>query len=265
MVLLACLVIGANVVLNLRTSAEDRTAPELTVPMDVLELSVEAEESEYLTGVQAKDSRDGDLTDQVFVEHTSQLTGADTIEATYAVFDEAGNFSKATRTIRYTDYSGPYFTLSEPLRFPVGAVVTLKDRLMAVDQLDGEITGNIRMTNISLSNDIEGIYRIRVQVTNSLGDTETLTLPVIIIAQPEITPTISLSEYIVYTKAGDSFVPEDYINGVSDPASDSFPQKTDVAVETTAVLNTPGTYDVVYTYTGVKATGTVILTLVVTG
>ena len=51
-----------------------------------------------------------------------------------------------SRTVRYTDYEKPHFSLSQGLVYPVGGSVTLLDRLTATDVIDGDISDNIRVT-----------------------------------------------------------------------------------------------------------------------
>ena len=46
--------------------------------------------------------------------------------------------------------------------------------------LDGDLTDKMRLTLVNLSVGTEGDYRIRVQVTNSAGDTSMLSLTVMI-------------------------------------------------------------------------------------
>lgn len=263
-VLAAVLVVTLNVTLVLATGKLDSSAPEISVPDGVLELSISAAEEEYLKGVTAWDNRDGDISNQVMVEHISQFTGENTVKVTYGVFDQAGNGATATRTVCYTDYVGPQFQLSQPLRYGLGRTVTLMDRLTAWDAMDGEITNKIRITSPNLSNDIEGVYQIRVQVTNSLGDTSVLELPVLIEEITGNTPEISLTDYIVYVKKGSGFDPEGYLESVTDPADEKTPKLSQVEIQSGVDTNQPGTYNVVYSYEGTKADARVILTVVVT-
>lgn len=262
-VLLTVVVVGANVMVILDKGGLDSTPPEITVDSEVLEVLVQAAQEEYLAGVTAWDSRDGDLTDQVMVEHISQLTGENTVKVTYAVFDGAGNAATATRTLKYTDYTGPQFRLSRPLRYQLGTVVTLLDRLTAEDPLDGDITHKMRITSQNLSNDIAGIYHISVQVTNSLGDTQVCSLPVVIGEITENTPEILLTDYIVYLEQGAEFDPQEYLREVTDPADTGSPKRSDVEIQAQVDTSQPGTYDVVYTYEGSKEETQVILTVVV--
>ncbi len=259
---LAALVVALNIVMIVKQGGLDGTPPEITVASEVLEVSVHGEETEYLSGVTARDDRDGDLTDQVLVEHISLLTGPDTAKITYAVFDKAGNAATASRTVRFTDYAGPRFQLSEPLNYSIGETVRLMDRLTATDDLDGDITGRIRITSQSLSNDIAGIYYLGVQVTSSLGDTRLLELPVIIDNITDKTPSIVLSGYIAYVERDGAFDPESYLVEVEDPMGKGGLSRVEIQSGVDTAI--PGTYEVAYSYEGEKDDTQVILTVIVT-
>lgn len=263
LVLAAVLVAAVNIKVIMDKGGLDQTPPEITIASDVLEVSVHAEESAYLEGVSAWDNRDGDISDQVLVEHLSQLTGENTVKVTYAAFDEAGNSATATRTLCFTDYTGPRFGLTKPLKYGVGATVTLMDRLTAEDDLAGVITQKIRIASQNLSNDIAGIYHITVQVTNDLGDTSVLSLPVVIAEMNGASPEITLSQYIVYIHQGEEFDPGQYLVDVKDPAADTEPDISQVEIQSTVNTDVPGTYDIAYSYKGQKETAQVLLTLVV--
>lgn len=261
-VLFAAIICG-NVAMTLHQRTQDTTPPELTVEGEILEISVKADEKAYLEGVTAWDDQDGDLTDQVMVEHVSQLIGENTAKITYAVFDRAGNAATATQIIFYTDYQRPRFALSKPLKYQVGSTVTLMDRLTASDVLDGNITGKIRISNQNLNNDTEGICSITVQVTNNLGDTAVLTLPVIMDVLTEQTPEITLDTYLIYVDAGAEFDPEQYLKSVEDPAAAGDPDLSDVEISSPVDTSRPGTYQVSYSYEGKKDDCKTILTVVV--
>ena len=262
-IVLAVAVVAANIVLFFRQSGKDNVPPEITVHQDQIELSIRAEADEFCQGLTAEDSRDGDLTGQIQVEHISQLIGEDTAKVTYVVFDAAGNAGTASRTVRFTDCIGPRFRLSAPLNFNLGAMVTLKDRLTAEDGMDGDVTAQIRVSGSSLRNDTEGVYRIDAQVTNSLGQTEIVSLPVSISGRNRNAPQITLTEYLVYIRVGDEFEPKDYLESVEDPAAEREAKKSAVKIASGVDPETPGTYDVTYTYKGEEDTEQVILTVVV--
>lgn len=247
-----------------RQKSVDDTSPVLTCTQEVLEVSVSASQEELLQGVTAWDDRDGDLTGEIMVDHISTLIGANTAKITYVVFDHADNAAKLTRTVAYTDYETPKFSLSQPLVFDVGKTVTLRDRLTAYDQVDGDITGSIRMTVQNLNIAAAGTYSITLQVTNSLGDTAIVPLSVIIRENSKL-PSIALQEYLVYLKQGDPFDPASYLLRVTEPVAgkDRICPLNEVSVDSEVDVNTPGVYEVTYQYTGEAGTGKTILTVVV--
>lgn len=261
--LLTVIVVALNIVMIIQQKELDTVPPEITIDSDVLEVSVQADEQEFFSGVTAWDSRDGDLTGQLQVEHISQLIGENTAKITYAVFDDAGNAATASRTLVFTDYSGPRFQLSQSLNYQLGSTVTLLDRLTAVDEMDGDITGRIRITSQGLSVDVEGVYYLVVQVTNSMGDTQVLELPVVIQNITETTPEIVLSDYIVYLEVGAEFEPKTYLKKVIDPAGVGYRSK--VEIQSNVDTEKEGVYEVIYSYQGEEDETRVIMTVIVTG
>ena len=247
-----------------RTRRDD-TPPTIRCDSEVLEVSVQADKAELCQGVTAQDDRDGDITDRVMVEHVSNLLSENTARITYVVFDSSDNAATCTRTIRYTDYQKPRFYLSQPLQYAVGDTITLLDRLTAVDALDGDITEKIRMTASNLSNALEGTYHVTVQVTNSLGDTTVLPLTILVVGGSGYrTPTIALTDYLVYLDAGSDFDPADYIQKITDPGADARNvPKSEAEIRSDVDPDTPGVYEVTYSYTGASKEAKTILTVVV--
>lgn len=229
----------------------DRVPPVITCDDDVLEISVRAPERSLLRGVSASDDRDGDLTEEVMVKGVTQLITADTAKVTYVVFDSSNNMATYSRTVRYTDYEKPHFSLSRGLVYPVGGSVTLLDRLTATDVIDGDISDNIRVTTQNVTPNYEGVYNVTVQVTNSLGDTESLPLKVVVSHYAPVNPPITLTDYILYLDQGASFDPADYISPDSDP--------TGIEIDSHVDTSTSGVYHVCYT----SRTYMVYLTVVV--
>lgn len=259
--LLTVAVLGANVVVFLRQNGLDSTPPEIHMDSELVEVSMADDKSAYLAGVTAQDNRDGDLTDQVLVEHISQFVGDSTVKVTYAVFDKAGNAATASRDLRFTDYTGPEFRLMQPLRYYVGGTVTLLDRLTAWDPMDGDITGKIRISSQNLSNDVPGVYYLGVQVTNSLGDTHVCQLPVQIVELKDGAPEIRLTEYMVYVEKNGAFDPSDYLDEVRDRGESV--GTSGVEIYSPVDTSVEGTYEVTYTYEGAVTKSQVILTVVV--
>ena len=153
---------------------------------------------------------------------TSASEASDTkeFEITYVVFDSSSNAATASRTLRYTDYHAPHFAISQALRFSSASAVDLYSCLSAEDCIDGDISSQI---NIEMSSNFSGsvsfgTYNATLSVTNSLGDTAVLpiTFEVYDAASEEelARPQLVLTDYIVYLKKGETFHPEDYLEGM---------------------------------------------------
>ena len=100
-----------------------------------------------------------------------------------------------------------------------------------------------------------------LQVTNSMGDTAWLTLPVIRQEGIAIRPEVKLSQYLVYLERGSAFRAKDYLVYVSTP--EGIGDKEEVQISGSVDTSTPGTYMVHYTYPLDTTSGTSVLTVVV--
>jgi len=243
-----------------QNSSTRRDPPVISCPEGVLEVSASDDESVLLSGITASDPQDGDLTGQVIIGGISKLISKDTAKVTFMVFDSDDNMGKLVRYIRYTDYHRPQFSVTEPLIFGSTNEISLLERLKATDALEGDISNRIRISTLSPT-DNSNIFDITVQVTNSMGDTALLELPVLVQETNPLRPVIELSDYLVYLEVGSSFDPASYlselrVSGVSQDLSG-------VSVSSSVDPQTPGTYRVTYTYSANGTTGTAILTVVV--
>lgn len=234
--------------------------PTLTCGSEILDISVRDEDSALLTGITASDPQDGDISDRVLVTGISRLLAGNTAKVSYAVFDSDHNMATLTRTIRYTDYRLPRFSLDTPLIYTYSEPVQLLDRLHANDVVDGSITGSIRVTDSTAAYG-PGVRYITAQVTNSLGDTAWLTLPVLLIGDSEELVDVELTTYLVYLKQGDSFSASRYLKGAS-WRGDSI-SAANVSIDSQVDTSVPGTYYVEYTCVYGSHSGTVYLTVVV--
>ena len=234
--------------------------PVLSCDSETLEISVNDDDSVLLTGITATDAQDGDLTGRVLVSGVSRLIGDSTAKVSYAVFDSDNNMATLTRYIRYTDYRLPRFSLDAPLIYRSGEEVKLLDRLHADDSIDGDITDAIRVTYTDTAGET-GIHRMNVQVTNSMGDTAWLTLPVIILDGEQEYVDVTLHTYLVYLEQGSRFSPSGYLESASlNGASISLGNVTTSGEVDT---DTPGIYNVAYTCVYGSRSGTAVLTVVV--
>ena len=262
---------------QVRTRIEaDTEPPVITSDGDSVSVSVEGEESDVFQGLSAEDNVDGDITDDIRVASMSNFTDTGTRNITYVVFDSSNQAATLTRELVYSDYTPPRITLTEPLRFDsdITEEWDLSEFLQlfkATDCLDGDITSQIRM-NIEGNGYIDGAgtYPITLQVNNSAGDVTSVPVEMTIVdpedEQEDEKYYPVLSQYIVYTKAGQSLSLGDYVTGLQRGSmvyefdSPDMPEDlagTEVSITDGTDYNTPGTYTAEFSYTppeGVTAT-----------
>lgn len=257
LVVLSAAYIGTRIYQGSSTRKEP---PTIDCPAGILEVSAHDDESVLLTGVTAKDPQDGDLTKQIIIGGISKLISKDTAKVTLMVFDSDHNMGKVVRYIRYTDYQRPQFAITKPLSFSSKSDVSLLKRLKAKDVLEGDISDRIRVSTLATTDNSE-IYDITIQVTNSMGDTAWLQLPVLVQESNPLRPVIELKEYLVYLSEGDSFSANDYLSQmlVAGVSMDS----SMVSIESNVDTAKTGTYRVLYSYSSNGITGMAILTVVV--
>lgn len=95
-----CLILG-GVAFVVRGS-QDRQAPVIKVTKSDITYQEGQGYGELLKGVSAEDNRDGDLTDEVFVDRVVQLKDGKAI-VYYGVMDKAKNVGTAKRTVNYVE------------------------------------------------------------------------------------------------------------------------------------------------------------------
>jgi len=228
-------------------------APVISCPDGVLEISVNDGNDILLKDVTASDKEDGDLTSEIIVENVSKLISDDTAKVSYIVFDSDNNVATYKRVIRYTDYSRPKFSVSSPLIFTVGKGIVIEDKISAADVIDGDISSQIRVSTLDISKNYSGTYKMAVFVTNSMGDTSRVELPIILVDDSEKAKSVPLSSYLVYVEKGSSVDLQSFAGGAEN-VTYSGEVKTDES----------GTYYVTYTsHSESGETATSVLTVVV--
>lgn len=191
----------------------DTKAPEIKISEETLEVSVSDHRSALLEGVTATDNRDGNVTASIVVERVNLLDIDGRISVGYAAFDGSGNVSKATREAKFTDYQRPRFSLEKPLIFTTGTNFDIMSAVGASDSLDGDIQHRIRASSLSQESiALEGVHDVEFSVSNSLGDTVSLVIPVEVISSNQYSATLSLKEYLIYLPVGSNFVPGNYLD-----------------------------------------------------
>lgn len=238
---------------------KDQTPPQITGTTDEIQVSVGATDEELLAGLTASDDRDGDITDKIRVGAHSKFIHKGSCEVQYYVFDSSYNVAQFSRRVTYTDYESPRFILSSPLIYEVDSTVSVMSRVSAKDDLDGDISGKIKIVSSNVNESKEGVYSADLEVTNEYGDVCELELPVHIVEKgffDEEAPQIVLNSYLVYLKKGEQLNPEQYLQKVME-ADESEGNLDDVQIENGADTSKEGIYEVTYTYESSNGKSTV--------
>lgn len=247
-------------------SADINSSPTISVPEGTLTISVEDGEDILLSGVTAEDPEDGDVTDSLVIEGISEFQDDGSRVVTYAAFDSTGNVSKVSRTFYYSDYTSPEIILLTDLVVQVGEQINLQNCIRVDDVLDGNITSRIQITESDYSQYYAGTYDVTLEVTNSAGDTETVTYQIICTETDDsLTSTsLTLTAYSTYLEVGEDFDASSYINSVSGRDDDGKSlTASDVVIYDTADTDEAGQYTVSYTLTSVEGTVSTKLIVIV--
>lgn len=274
LLILLCLgaLVGYRAVARMRM---DLVAPEIKIGAEMLEISTLEPRSALLQGVSARDNKDGDVTDSLVVESVHMLRSDGTVVVTYAAFDKSGNVAKEQREVRFTDYESPTFSLSRPLLFSQNVNYDLLKLISARDMLDGDISHRIRATVLEeVPAGYVGTHNVQFRVTNTLGETVELVLPVEIYTPGLFEGTLNLTEYLIYLEQGEKFNPKDYLANFS-VGRESFsfngrmPEEMKLTISDTVQTGMPGVYvvdyQVNYEYAGQTYAGYSKLIVVVEG
>lgn len=269
LVLAIAIFVGYNMFIDFTT---DSKGPEIAVPEELLELSVEDPQSALLQGVTARDNRDGDVTDSVIVENVYGLTDGNVVTVTYAAFDRSGNVTKATRQVRYTDYHSPKLVINRSLALSAG--IDIMNYISATDVFEGDIGRRVRGTIVSDTGSLAsiGTHEVEFQVYNSIGDTVKLRVPVEVYSPDKYNAKVELKENLVYLSEREMFDYDSYLssfsyNSVEYDLSNGVPADLNVTVKGSVNTWSPGVYPVTYTVTRIYGqmiyTGYAMLVVVV--
>ncbi len=227
---------------------KDETLPTLTSDREVLEIPCDYTQQQLLEGLSAYDETDGDLTGQILTGSMSRFIETGECDLTYVVFDSANQAATLTRRIRFTDYTSPRFSLSQPLVYRVGegSYQETMSRIGAADPLDGDLTEWITQSASDVSYSRAGSYTMTLEVVNSFGDSVQQAFPIHVLSEEQQALTIELSQAILYVSQGSDVEEEELVSGVWD--AQGTPVERDlVQVESSVDTHTPGTYEVHYT------------------
>ncbi len=194
----------------------DLTPPEITADAIQIQSTINYTTDELIKGIRAVDEKDGDVTDSLVVE--SVKWAKDNIfNVTYAACDHSYNVMKYTRQVELTDYTPPRFAIHQPLRFPLGTEDSeILSIFEAYDCIDGDISTMVKLEETNGERKVDGIYNIKVFVTNSLKQTVRLSVPVEFYTDSydkrAYYPNIVLTDYLVYIDRNSDFKPKSYLD-----------------------------------------------------
>ena len=245
--LLICSTVLMGVFLGYDRVKRDTRPPEISCPEETLEASIHVTEEQLLAGVSAQDNRDGDVTDALVVEKLSPITADDTRTITYAVVDAAGNVSRATRSLHYTDYKRPRFHISQPMRLPIGSYVDpLLESIQADSVVDGDLTPKIKYLALSVGGtQLAGMQPIELRVTDGVGYNRKLAMDVEFYNPSDEQLTVTLTDYLIYLPLHASFDPMKYYQDSNLPG--------ELEIKSDVNPSIPGVYYVEYILHGEQA------------
>lgn len=163
-----------------KVAVVDTVAPEITLYADPEGYTLPGHSYEE-EGFTATDNYDGDITDKVQRE---EVDG----KVIYTVSDSSGNTARAERVIAYGDPVAPEITLLGETRIEMEiGNAYVEPGFQAQDNADGDLTDRVVVEG-EVSKYEPGIYPIAYIVTDSSGNTTTVTREVVM---RDITPQVS--------------------------------------------------------------------------
>lgn len=149
-------------------------------------------------GFSAIDECDGDLTSQVTVSGSVDGHTYGTYVLTYTVADSSGNIGEVKRTVQIADLNKPVITLKGELKtyIKVGTVYT-EPGYTASDNIDGDITSKVSVGG-GVDTSKMGINTINYSVSDSFGNTTTVTRKIYVYQQQAVANPINPGNKVVY-------------------------------------------------------------------
>jgi len=258
-VLSICLFIGFYIA----DAMKDDTRPVITIEDDIIDVSLKMEDSELLKGVTAYNEKDGDITSKIIIESVSKFTSEKISTVTYAVCDDDNHVATAKRKIRFKDYTEPYFVIENSMVFAVGEDVDIASSVSAFDCIDGDISDRVIITTTDYETNKVGVFKVSLKVTNSMGDTIYMDMPVYVEEKSVAAPEVKLKDYLVHIKAGEEY---DLMGNVEGAVDENGEKLQNVIIDSNYNPDNLGEYQAHYYTTDSQGReGHSILTIVVEG
>ena len=244
--LTALSVCGVIVYTVYKNKAVGGASPEIQFAQDEIRIQTGDGYEKMLEGVTATDAEDGDVTDSVMVESISKFVEEDVVNVTYAAFDSQNHVSRAERRIRFTDYQHPRFSMSGPMVFMSKNVSDLMNDIGVTDVIDGDISvkAHASFDDTASALAAAGEHQVELSVTNSLGDTVRLQVPVKVVEEVPHSESIPLKTYLVYVERGSEFDPAFYLTNADQAAPES--EESGLQIDSRVNTAVTGVYAVDY-------------------
>lgn len=155
--------------------------PWIAAESDEVTVSVNDDRSVWQEGITAGVGGESSLTDRVRLTHVGKMDAEGRLRATFTVTDDLGRTASLARTVLFSDYTPPTFTLLRAPRIATGATLVLSDLIMVCDPLDGDITHRLQVVSSDLDTANPGDYEIELTVENSYGVSADYTLMITVI------------------------------------------------------------------------------------
>lgn len=219
---------------------KDNVPPVVTAPSSILNASVSITNKELLAGVTAVDEKSGDVSGTLMVEKLSSINQDNNRTVYYIALDKNNNVGRAERTLHYTDYELPVFTMDNGCFIvKIDQTIDIMKYIRAYSILDGDLSSFVKYSfDSKLDTSTLGAYPVQLYVTDSAGGVSKLDTNLLVVSDSEIHEKIKLSTYLVYINVGDEFNPEDYVIEGS--------YTGEISVESTVNTDQKGTYCVDY-------------------
>ena len=249
MLFLTALSVGGVILYSVHKSMMTGGAsPEIHFDKEQIEVQTGTGDEALLEGVTATDPEDGDVTDSVMVEGVSHFVEKDVVNVTYVAYDSQNHVSRAMRRVHYTDYVSPRFSMSGPMVFLSKNVGDLMNYVRAEDVIDGNISikAHASFDDTTTALATVGTHEVEISVTNSLGDTARLMIPVRVVEDVPHSENIPLKAYLVYVDKGAAFHPESYLANADQAQGSSSVGGSSIQIQSTVNTGAPGVYTVDY-------------------
>ncbi len=157
-------------------SDEDNLDPTITGADDLTIFIGDVTSFVATEGVTAMDYPDTDLTSAIIIGgDTVDVTVADVYVVTYTVTDAASNTKVVNRTVTVLeDTEGPVITGVDAVVLTVGSSFDDLDGVVATDNRDGDVTGDIIVSGDTVDTNVADIYTVTYTVEDALGNITTV-------------------------------------------------------------------------------------------